>query len=244
MTRREPLNQEEAALARTLSSLPRVAPPEALDQQILQAARQAVGPRRRRSWHWAGAAAAALALMVGAPLWRAPLETSLPTMEIGNATRTVPARKQAAEVESQVAAEQAEVKADVADADAGFGDSARMRELAPAAAPAAPAPPPPSAESAPSRDAERSERRQAPPAAAKSEPAPATESLREDMLLEQTIDQTGSALTPEQRLAQIAALKEEGRDAEARQALRELLQAHPGLEIPEALRELLQEPGH
>lgn len=246
MSQRDPLDREEAELAAALRGLPRVAPPEALDQRILQSARDALRPRRKRPWHWAGAAAAALALMVGAPQWRTPQ----PPAELAPMRSEPPGSSPVVSAEPESA--NAELAADSAERDSqGFADRGEPSDSALQSAP----PPPPAPVAAPASrpppmgEASRAEaplareRRQAPPPAPAPAPEPSQKALAEADALARDSASAGAAdaASPEQGLEHIARLLERGDEESARRALRELLRQHPGLEVPEALRPLLED---
>lgn len=233
MSPRQPFDREEAELAAQLAELPQSAPSAALDQRILQAARQAArapttetiaaSPRqsrpRPRSWHWAGAAAAALALWISVPQWRdRPAEMAEPT-EVSEGFVGETADSVSAEAPASPTADAEAPDRQALDTPTVGSQEARR------AAPAAPAP----------------------AAAPVDKPAPplpaAAPQMRAEALpaIKQAKAGRGLALEVDERLPQIRALLEAGEKEAARRALRELMEAHPDWSPPEDLRELLGE---
>lgn len=228
MNPQQPLDQEEAQLAKVLRTLPGAAPSAELDQRVMRAAREAVRPPRRRTWHWASAAAAALALMVSAPQWRPALYSE--AEPAGEETSLAPgASSRQATGEARDAEAYSESIESIAE---GSADAARPAPApAPAAAPRAATPPSDASSAGRPREA----------AAAKSVPAPAADSALREAFSQRLESEAVPALTPDQLLQEIAELQQQGREDEARRLLRELLKAHPELRIPEPLRPLLKE---
>jgi hypothetical protein len=254
----ERLDQDEVELAAQLRQLPHPAPSAALDRQILEAARSALQrpPRRRPSWHWGSAAAAALALLVVAPQWWQKqgdmTQFSEPDHEQPAPRPTLPELGERAK--EALHAPPAEPRA----------DSFPTAAPAPPPAPAAPAAPPlPAAPPAPAAATEPAAA--APPAATDSagfaadadQAAPARREQRSQSELgasrplrdaaapslhKQTAGQQGLAVRVDDELLRIQRLREAGDLQAARAALRQLLATHPQLELPPALRGLLEEP--
>lgn len=239
MTGSDRLDREERQWAERLGELPALAPSADLDRSILQAARSAVQPpRRRRSWHWGGAAAAALALMVSVPQWwpepvRAPQHEAGPVMR---STEPPTALPEALQLEP-------------------------MRQAVPDA-PAAP-PPPPAAvldrgvlPPSPSSERLRAQRDSAAEFAADAAAGATAEAdLREDAQRLRPAAKAASAAAesraelsapapaaaPEDALERVRQLQREQRLDEAREALQQLLRASPDLVVPDDLAPLLDE---
>jgi hypothetical protein len=243
----ERLDPQEAELAARLRELPQPAPPAALDQQILDAARGALrGPSRRRpSWHWGSAAAAALALLVVAPQW---WQERLEEAQLAKPDHQQRVLQQAPSeldeaAEDTPASRHAEARAER------FSTAAPVPPPAPAAPPAPELAAEPDAPPAPATASSAGLRTDDDrPAAAGRERRGAAELGRSLPLRDapaplhkQAVGQ-GLAVRVDDELQRIQRLRETGELEAARAALRQLLATHPQLEVPPTLRDLLEEP--
>ena len=256
---RQPLDEDEAALARRLRALPGGQPSAELDARVLARAHAVLAPPRPvRPWVW-GLSTAAVAVLAVGLVWQAgipptseELQYRAPAAPVPEAVEALvedaaaPTAGSAAATAADAAREQADDRAELRfEAPPPPPPAVQRQRLPPAPeadavlhdAPApmvVPAPPPPPA--APAAPPPRAESTPPLGAAAQRKAQEAVPASNQAALV-----RSYASAPPAEWLRHIQSLERDGRREDARAHLRAFRQRHPDHAIPEALQPLLQD---